>query len=225
MDDEINIIDYLKIINKRKWIIILCVVIAVMFSFFQTISAKKMYKAEVTMLSLNSSIGGLTQALSSIPFTGGGGAIGSLNNIEFILKSKTLARQIAQHSDFKKIIFKQYWDSKNNVWKGKEPTIYDTAAALQGSIKSGSESKIEVIWDDPETAAIVANAYAKALIMFLNQKAININLQIMDEAEPQYTPYNKKTSINVVIGVVMGLFAGLFTIVIAECWDKLKANL
>ncbi|KAF0135285.1 MAG: lipopolysaccharide biosynthesis protein [Candidatus Saganbacteria bacterium] len=219
MDDEINLVDYIKIISKRKLLISCFIIFSVVFSYIQVIRVPKMYKAEVSFLSMGSSAGGLA-AFAASSF-GGGGAVGG-TSIEEILKSRAMAKLIAQNNDLKKIIFKNKWDSKNNLWIGEEPTLDDVSSALKSGLESGDDKKIVAVSTDPEIAAIVANAYAKGLIAFLNQKAIGINLQVLDEAVPPQTPANKDIKTNIFVGALMGLFIGVLLAFFLEYFENIR---
>ncbi|MBI5701705.1 hypothetical protein HZC34_07710 [Candidatus Saganbacteria bacterium] len=220
MEDEINIVDYLRVVNKRKWVILIFIVAGAATMFFQTLSAPKLYKAEVTFLSLGSNIGNLSQAFSSLGLGGGGQGEGA--NIDTILKSRTLSRMVAQHEGLKKIVFKELWDAQNNRWLDREPTLDEAASAVSGGISEGSQTHIEVVWNNAETAANIANTYAIELIRFLNQKSIGVNLQILDEAQPPKAPFNKKSNLSAFIGGIFGLFIGLFLTFSLEYWLNIK---
>jgi len=223
MDDEINLLEYAKVIIKRKNIIIFFVVIFMLISFVKSIRAPKMYKAEVTLLSMSSDMGGLALTISGLSLGGGGGL--EEERIKAILKSRVFARFVAQENELKKIIFKDKWDTINNRWVENEPSLDQTIDALRSSIINATQNKIEAEYNDPETAALIANAYAKGLTKFLNAKAINLNLQVLDEALPAKFPYKPGVKSNVLISGFLGLFLGVFSVFVIEYWATFREKL
>lgn len=222
MDEEINILDYLRVINKRRnWIIILAVLFA-SFAHINSLKVIKMYSAEVTFLPLSSNFGGLAQALSSFST---GGVDQSGGNVETILKSRSLAKEIVLKHDVKKFLFVSRWDDKAQSWIGPEPTIEESVPALQSALKIGDSSKIKTEWSDPEIAAKLANSYAFGLIEFLNQKAIQTNLKILDEAIPSQSPSNKKGKLSIMIGAFTGMFIGVFLAFGMDYYEKIKGKI
>ncbi|OGC04183.1 hypothetical protein A2276_06200 [candidate division WOR-1 bacterium RIFOXYA12_FULL_43_27] len=223
MEDEINLMDYIRVIVKRKNLIIAFTIIGLFVGLIQGWRTPKMYKAEVTLLSMSSGMGGLASALSGLSFLGGGGGGSSDDvNIDIILKSRSLARSIAESSNLKRVIFAKKWDSQNNVWIGQEPTLDEFSSAIQSGLIGKKDNKITAQWSDPQVAADIANAYARGLTKFLNQKAMSVNLQILDEAVAPSRPYNKDTKKNVGMGGGVGLFIGAFLAFFLEYWGKIS---
>lgn len=218
MEDEINLMDYIRVIVKRKNLIIAFVVIGLFVGLIQGWRTPKMYKAEVTLLSMSSGMGGLASALSGLSFVGGGG---DDKNITTILQSRALAKSIAEDNrHIKKLFFSKKWDNQNNQWIGEEPALNEFASALQSGFIEMKDDKLSAQWSDPQVAALIANAYARGLTKFLNQKAMSVNLQILDEAVAPPVPYNKNVREKMMFGGGGGLFVGILLIFFIENLNK-----
>jgi uncharacterized protein involved in exopolysaccharide biosynthesis len=174
-EDEINLLDYWRVIRKR-WRIIagifgISVVTAAIVSLFMT----PIYQAKTTIMPVESGgrLSGALQNLSSIPFVGSmlpgiGGA--SASKLVTVLNSRTLAEDIIQTSDLVKVIF--------GGKEGKPPTLQDAAISLMGMIKvddtKGGVISISVEYKDPKIAADIANHYTTVLQKFINKNTLSM---------------------------------------------------
>ena len=176
-EDEINLLDYWRVIRKR-WSIIagifgISVVTAAIISLFQP----PIYQAKTTIMPVESSGGrlsGALQNLSSIPFVGGmlpgaGGA--SATKLVALLKSRTLAEDVIHSLGLINVLFK---DSK-----GKPPTLQDAVRSLTGITKITDDKKegsisISVEYKDPKIAADIANHYTTVLQRFINENTLSM---------------------------------------------------
>ena len=221
MEDEINLLDYIRVINKRKWLIIsLCIVSALLTLIF-SLSQNKMYRATATIMSTESGGGGLSAALSAMPFLGGGGGSGAENKLIPILKSKTLAKNVVADFNLMEV-----------AYKGKVPRVSSeqklegAGGILQGAIDAKTSSsgllEISIIWTDPKIAAEIANNYISELGKFLNSRSLNVNFQVIDPAVPPLQKFKPKTVQNVLISAVLGIFIGIFIAFFMEYLDNIK---
>ena len=67
-DDEIDLREYLAVIQKRWKIIVVLAVIGGMIALFNGMSQPKLYKATATLMVTDSGGGGLGAALSALQF-------------------------------------------------------------------------------------------------------------------------------------------------------------
>lgn len=185
----------------------------------------KQYQAEVTLLTMDKGLGGVASSMMS--------AFGSSSSqfsfpIQAILKSRSLAKNVIENEDLKTIVCQKNWDSEKKQWIGQEPDINTAASILNSAVKIEQKDLLSIIvtWNDPKIAAKLANDYAKNLIIYLNQKAIGANLQILDEALP---PSNALATSDrkskVVVGLFIGFFAGVFIALLLENSKKIIAFL
>jgi len=169
MEEEINLLDYWRVMVKRKELIIIPTCVAIIVAVFVSLSLPKIYKAETTVL-LPQRGGGVSGALASLAgFSISlpidlSGALGRTTNYVDILGSYSLAEMVVEGLDLKKEFPKI---------KKKD----DLIKTIQGSVKAKEQKGIITISvenQDPRLAADVANYYALALDRF-NQRA---NLQV-----------------------------------------------
>lgn len=211
MEDEIDLKEYLAVIQKRWKLIVVLAVVFGLAGLYKGYSVPKMYQATATIMTTDSGGGGLGSALSALSFLGGGGGGGGGDSkLTAIIKSRALATEVARgikiEVDFPKIA--------GNTKLTAEDKLQAVVGALNGSIdgKTGKSGLFEItaIWNDPKMAADVANKYIEGLGRFLNARAFNINFQIIDPAIPPDRPFNKNTKQSALMGMGIGLFVGIF---------------
>jgi len=186
IDDEINLLDYWRVIWKRRWVVIGVFLVAVIAAAIISLLMTPIYQAKATLMPVESSQGKFSAAmgtLQNIPFLGGavGGTLGktATDKLVTILNSRTIAEDVIKKMDLSKVFFKEAWDGKKGEWKSsKPPTLQDTVQALQtGIVKVTDDRKglisISVEYKDPKLAAGIANEYTTALHQFLIVNAIS----------------------------------------------------
>lgn len=175
-EDEINLLDYWRVIIKRWriifWIFVLSVYAAVIYSLYMT----NIYQAKTTIMPIVSSGSGLSSALrslGSVPFVGGmlpsiGGA--SANKLEAVLKSRTAAEDVIKALDLIKVLFEEPQD--------EPPTLQGAVRLLTGITEITDDRKgtinIAVEYKDPKIAADIANQFTIALKRFLSENALSM---------------------------------------------------
>ncbi|MFH1581722.1 MAG: Wzz/FepE/Etk N-terminal domain-containing protein [Pseudomonadota bacterium] len=218
MDDEINLLDYWRVIVKWKWIIIVMTLIIASGALVLNLKQPKLYKATVTLMPVGSGGGGLASALAAVPFFGGGGGGGGEATLFPILKSTTLAKQVAQSLDLQEF-FPMF-----SPGLSREEKIKSAAGALRGAVNAMSSEgllNVSIIWSNPDHSAELANRYVEQLGKFLNMRSININFHVIDPAIPPSSPINRKTKEKVMVGGIVGFFMGIF---IAFSLEYLRNN-
>ena len=176
-EDEINLLDYWRVIMKR-WRIIagifgISVVTAAIISLLMT----PIYQARTTIMPVESSGGNLSSALQnlgSLPFVGGmvpgiGGA--SATKLVAVLKSRTLAEDVIHALNLTRIFFKDK--------KDKPPSLEDAVESLTDITKIADDKKggvisISVEYKDPKIAADIANHYTTVLQKFINENTLSM---------------------------------------------------
>jgi len=208
--DEINLLDYWRVIWKRRWLILSIFFISVISTAIISLRMTPIYQAKATLMPVESSQGRFSAALGAlqnIPFVGGavGGALGktATDKLISIMNSRTLAENVIKSLNLVKLLFKDKEDWKEEIlsrWSPKKPpTLQDTVYLLQkGLVKITDDRKglisISVEYKDPKLAADIANEYVNALQNFLNTTAISMakRNRIFLEKQLQLTKHGLK---------------------------------
>ncbi len=155
-EDEINLLDYWKVIWVWRLMIAGLFMITVFTTMVVLLNSPKIYKSTVTMMPSGQNQGdGLT-------LLGGGNAMlqGILSGVTSLggdtvmalLQSRVLAEDIAKHFDLVTLFHVE--------------TVHDAASALQGMMEIKNEEGVIAITveaEDPNLAADLANYYVKSL--------------------------------------------------------------
>ena len=185
--DEINLLDYWRVIWNRRKVIAYIFFTPVIFTTVISLLMTPIYQAKATLMPVESSQGRFSAslgALQTIPFLSGaaGGALGktATDKLVNIMNSRTVAEGVIKKLDLVKIIFKKRWDQQKGEWKtDKPPTIQDTLQVLQKEIVKIADDRkglisITVEYEDSKLAAAIANEYTEALYQFLSVNAISL---------------------------------------------------
>ena len=177
IEDEINLLDYWRIVMKRWKIIAGIFVISVVTAAIISLLMTPIYQAKATLMPVESSGGrlsGALQNLGSLPFVGGmvpgiGGA--SATKLVAVLKSRTLAEDVIHALNLTRIFFKDK--------KDKPPSLEDAVRSLTGITKIADDKKggvisISVEYKDPKIAADIANHYTTVLQKFINENTLSM---------------------------------------------------
>jgi uncharacterized protein involved in exopolysaccharide biosynthesis len=207
MEENINLLEYLQIVYRRKWIVVGLALAFVFTSLVYSLNQPKLYRATGTIMLADGGGGGLASALGVASFLGGTAASGGEAKLSAILSSATLAKQVAQN-----LKPREYFPRLAQGPALSEKELLEAADILRGSIKSASMDSlmhISVVWTDPEKAAYLANLYVKQLGLFLNERALNVNFQTIDPAIAPESRFSPKIRVNVMFGGILGLFSGI----------------
>ncbi|MBE3578058.1 MAG: hypothetical protein IMX00_10270 [Limnochordales bacterium] len=167
---EIDLREYLDILVRRKWEILLLVVLALLAAAVGTYVSPRIYEASSTVLIRSS------QANSQLPFLSEGflaGAKDPLQNYAAILRSRELARRAAAKLDLASDTaeFEAFYDS------------------IQVQPVQGTDTiKVTVRSQDPEFARRAANALVEAfqeLSQEYNRRGSRSALQFIEEQLPK----------------------------------------
>ncbi len=129
-DDEINLLDYWRVIWKRRmmigWLVAVTVVATVVISLFMT----NIYQAKaviIPVMAKDSGAGGgaglaaLAQQFGGLPGIAMPGSA-SASEIMSLLKSNILREKIIQKYNLMPALFYKQWDAKRQIWKKSEET-------------------------------------------------------------------------------------------------------
>lgn len=161
--------DYLYIILRGKWIILLCLVVVLASTAYYTYKKEPMYAATATVLV---GAGGQQKAFSFFDPAGTSAGKNMKNEIE-ILRSRTMAEAVARA-----LLQKQYLDDekKETIWiiqafvdgkpQGRLVSESEIASRIPGVVsfdpmESSDILKITARSTDPRDAALIANTVAE----------------------------------------------------------------
>lgn len=170
-DDEVNLLDYWKVIKKRQRFILVLFFVSAFTAGVISLLMPRIYQARASIIPLESSSSGLYSAVGSlaqiagVPISGKGSPTDKLISI---LESRTLTERVIDGLDLIKVLYPD-----------KQPLREDAIKALQkGMVKISSDRKglitIAVEYKDPALSAKIANQYIKELDNFLQANSITL---------------------------------------------------
>ena len=187
-EDEVNLLDYLFVLLKHKWLIMGMVFFTVLTSMVTSLRMPDIYRSEATIAcrekeKLSSSPLSALGALGGIPVDIAGlGGGGSLEKFEVVLKSRRLARNIVGRYQLMPRLFQGAWDSEKKAWKNNPaPTFQDAYRALMGMMTLSRDRKRNVLtigfeYKDP--------AFAKEMVAYyLTELSGSLRRETLKDAE------------------------------------------
>ncbi|NQU17443.1 MAG: hypothetical protein HQ564_05180 [Candidatus Saganbacteria bacterium] len=210
MENEIKILDIIRVVFKYKYLILAFVLVSVVLSAVRFREGPKQYEASAKVLIIQERSSNFERNLAYL-FRGGrgseGGALGA------IIKSRSLAENVAQEFDLK-VLFAKRWDEETQEWdKGESPTLAMAANRVASRISykiSNNVLDISAVTNDPALSALIANTYVKKLQEYAFKNSINISLNILDLAlPPQSAERSSSRSKLVVFAAIMSLMTGI----------------
>jgi len=180
--DEINLIDLVLVVLKRKWFIAGLVFFTGVAALIITLLMTDIYRSEATILPreeekttssmVSSALGGLGGMVAGELGLGGGG---SLEKLQVVLESRYLAQRVIEKYDLLPTLFPDSWDETEKKWKIEKKWfgLQDTKPpTLQSGIKKLAEGLLGVTSDikmgtikvsfedkDPEKAKLVVEYF------------------------------------------------------------------
>ena len=232
-EEEINLLEYWGVIWRRKYLLIALFIISVTVTMVISFLLPKFYKSEALIITSSSESGGLSAALSSLPFAGALGGIAGIqtpaDKIMVILKSRTIAETVIKKFDLLKVFNEKQWDAEKGAWKNpdKHPLLQDTVKQLNKDVVNFTKSKegaitVSIEWKDPQLAAEIANYYVFALTEFMKDKFMNVTVQVVDRAVPAERKSRPKIGQNMMLAGVTSIFIGVFIAFFLEYLSKQK---
>ena len=166
-EDEINLLQLLQVIVKRKNLIIYCCTAAFVLSVCYSLTLKNIYTATAKLLPPQKDSGGsglsalLSQAGGLAGLAGGMTGLGGSSELYIgILKSRTLGEAVVKRLDLQK----------------EFKTLEAARQSVEGSVKflAGKDGLLSISADstDPKKAALLANTYVDEL----GRRSVQLNL-------------------------------------------------
>jgi uncharacterized protein involved in exopolysaccharide biosynthesis len=119
-DDEVDLLDYWRVIWRGKRLIILIVVVSVFTTAFISLFMPNIYQATAVITPVNPSAGGSTMLAQQL---GGLAGISPLtppplsSEIVNLLKSNILREKMIERFDLQPVLFYEQWDEAKKIWK------------------------------------------------------------------------------------------------------------
>ena len=203
MEETLELRELLDIIIKRKWLIVIALVLSMTIgSIYSIFFVTPMYKSNTTLM-VNSSKG-----INA-------GDIAASFDIESISTSQKL---VVTYGEIVKsrIVLEQVID-KLNLDMSYTKLLSRVSSA---PVNSTEILKIEVQDEDPEKAAKIANTISDVFIKEV-MRILKVNsVETIDRAIPLDVPVNVKTTLNIAISAVLGLMLGVFIAFALEYLDR-----
>ena len=201
-DDEINLLDYWRILMRYKWLIVFVTFISAAGTIALAFSMTPIYRAEVTLApaaedkgaasALAGQFGGLA-SLAGISLGGGGGkteeALATLN-------SRVFTDAFIVDNNLMPILFEDIWDENNKSWTVNEekdkPTAWKAYKKFN-DIRTITEDKktgmlvLAIEWDNPELATLWANQLIERINKYQKNEAIKEAQRSIDYLENELT--------------------------------------
>lgn len=226
-EDEIDLFEYAAILWRRKLLIMTLVAAAVAIAVVLSLVLPSYYRSETVLLATGTEAGGLSSALSSIPLAGALSAASGIQSpsdkVLVVLNSRTIAEAVIARFDLLRIFNIDEWDQEKKAWKDPEdpPLLQEAVKRLQEDVVSIGRSKegaieITVTWKDARLAADIANHYVATTTQVLNEKAINVTVQVVDRAIPAQKKHSPKLSVLVAVAGLLSLLLGVLAAFLLE---------
>lgn len=197
IEDELNMLEFFRVLKKRKWVIIFSFLVLGIGSLVINLIIPKKYTAHVSLFPISSkegsenSMAAMASQISNMPVIGSqlSGLTEQLSGnkgkeLVNILKSRTLTEEIIKHYNLLPILFSSQWNAETQSfypWLFKPiPTLEDGVRKFEKKVvdvelrKKTGLIELEVTLKDPILAAKVANRMIIELQDFLNNNAITV---------------------------------------------------
>jgi len=198
---EIDLMDLIEILFRKKWLFIISIIIGGILGYGLTLYMVTPSYESYTTLMVNSSKGS-TDSVAGLD-------ISSLNlsqkivvTYSEIVKSRIVLEPVIERLDLDM--------SYNGLLSSIRAIPVNDTEIL----------KISVDYDDPETAAMIANTISDVFIKEVIRIMQVYNVEIIDRAIPLYQPTNVHKSMNIMIGAVLGGMVASFIVFLIMLLDR-----
>lgn len=230
-DDEINLINYIKVVIKRKWLILGITLTAVLIAGIASMVSPKNYEVSTTLQIGNTTdiLESTAQVAEKIKSNAYKNLLEEKLNIENLPEIKT---ETPQNTNFVSIIIetdnpeqaKQILDEINSLILLEHQEIFNKR-------ESQIKENIKEIQDELtllETKKEYSEGIAELRIKLSDLKTTLNVFQPTKVIKAPIVPKNPSGSnliLNIVIAIVLGLFIGVLVAFIKEWWENAKKEL
>ena len=165
-EEEINLLDYWRVIWKRKILIISVIFLITLLSAIISLYKTDIYQAKAIISPVSEEKGGGGLSLLSQQFGGIAGialpASTSSKEIMNLLNSNMIREKMIKKYDLLPVLFSKNWDNEKKEWIKKAPTMWNGIRALNSIIKVTNNIKENTIsvsadFHDPEITVVLVD--------------------------------------------------------------------
>jgi uncharacterized protein involved in exopolysaccharide biosynthesis len=184
-EDEINLLDYVIVLLKYKWLIFGIVFVTGIAAVIISLMLPNIYRSEATIIprqqeksatsSALSALGALSGMAGELVGLGGGGDV---EKFEVVLKSRELARRVVEKYKLMPELFEEEWDPLKKEWKeNPAPTTQDAYIRIKDMLTISKGRTTEVLTikfenKDPRFAKIIVDNYITELSESLREETL-----------------------------------------------------
>ena len=195
-EDEINLLDYWRVLTRYKWMIVTIVVLATAVGIVLAYTMTPVYRAEVLLAPAseeeNGSMGAIASQFGGIASLAGislGSGGSSTEQALATLQARSFLAPFIEEHDLLSVLFADKWNKTSKSWISTSPADVPTKEAAYEMLKSiltvNADKKrglvtIAVDWKDPRQAAQWANELVARLNRHEKQLAIKETEQSID---------------------------------------------
>ena len=230
-DDEINLIDYIKVVIKRKWLILGITLTAVLIAGIASMVSPKNYEVSTTLQIGNTTdiLESTAQVAEKIKSNAYKNLLEEKLNIENLPEIKT---ETPQNTNFVSIIIetdnpeqaKQILDEINSLVLLEHQEIFNKRESqIKENIKE-IQDELTLLGTKKEYSEGIAELRIRLSDL---KSALNV-FQPTKVIKAPIVPKNPSGSsliLNIVIAIVLGLFIGVLAAFIKEWWANVKKEL
>jgi len=184
-EDEINLLDYILVLLKHKWLIIIMVLGAGISAVYVSLRMPNIYRSEATIMARKVEKSGDSAAISLLRGMGGlageliglGGG-GSAEKFQILLKSRILTRRVVDKRKIMPRLFSKIWDPQKRTWiENPPPTFQDAYRAIMGMMTISRDRKTDALTikfdhEDPRFARDMVDYYLTELSEMLREETL-----------------------------------------------------
>src|SRR3569832_1207719 len=195
-EDEINLLDYWRVLTRYKWMIVTIVVLATAVGIVLAYTMTPVYRAEVLLAPAseeeNGSLGAIASQFGGIASLAGislGSGGSCTEQALATLQARSFLAPFIEEHDLLSVLFADKWNKTSKSWISTSPADVPTKEAAYEMLKSiltvNADKKrglvtIAVDWKDPRQAAQWANELVARLNRHEKQLAIKETEQSSD---------------------------------------------
>ena len=189
-DDEIDLLEYWRVIWKKRVLIVGASFLAAVFAAGVSLTMPNIYRAEALLAPVGGedSKGGISSVLGDLgglaSLTGaslGGG--GSVEQNIAVLKSREFIWNFVKDEKLMPVLFEDAWNAEIKQWSAEDeedrPTLWDAWRLLiEGGVLQVNVDKdsglihLSLDWQDPELASVWVNKLTQRINTYLREQAI-----------------------------------------------------
>ena len=186
MDDEIDLLDYIRVVWKWKWLIVTIIAFTITVAYYVTSKEKPVYESRISFIVKTNDAGGSSQLASMM----GGGFAALLNrtpslasDIQDIIVSSIIANKVVD-----KLVLLKLWQSPNDL---ESLSMNGAIEKLKGEVsidQSKYSSRVIVLKVEDEIPIVardIANAYVEEIQDFYAQISLKDSVDKRDLMEKQ----------------------------------------